>query len=133
MSDSTSALRPARAAALAPLAAVLTYGAVIAVDLARGPIEGEGWLAWVLLGVAGIAYAATGVAALILVAVGKRAQLPSAALFAAGGLIAGLAIAVLFDLPHLSFGRFAYYGLAGPAGLSTASAFRWLLLRGSDR
>jgi hypothetical protein len=116
MSNEVAGLRYAMATALAPLVAVGIYGLVILVDLGHWPRPGEAWLGWVIAGVAVAAYVLTLLATAVLLIFKRKLSPRSPWTFGTFGLIAGLGLAALADLPSLNIARIAYYALAGTTG-----------------
>ncbi len=115
-----------RAFLVAPIGAASVYAALFLID----PMDGQGavigalWIAAAVVTISYVAEAAIAWPAFLLL---RRIGLANPVVSIIGGLVLGVLLAGLFDLPDLNYVRWRYHATAGLSGACSGTVFSCML------
>ena len=115
-----------RAFLVAPIGAAFVYAALFLID----PVDGTGAVVgalWIAAAVVTISYIVEAVIAWPAFLLLRRIGLANPVVSIIGGLMLGVLLAGLLDLPELNFVRWRYYATAGLSGACSGAVFSCML------
>jgi hypothetical protein len=115
-----------RALLVAPIGAASVYAALVLIDPldGRGAVIGALWIAAALVTISYVAEAVIALPAFLLL---RKIGLANPVVSTIGGIVLGVLLAGLLDLPDLNYVRWRYYAAAGLSGACSGAVFSYML------